>query len=56
MCDGEPEMMPPCWGGSDDTIDGAGAGLSNLVLVGMMEHLQSGHVEFDCSQLCMHSK
>ena len=48
MCDEEPET-PPCRVGSD--IIG-GAGLRNLV-EGMMEHLQSGHVEFDCSQLLM---
>ena len=52
MCDGKPEVTPPCWGGSDSETIG-GAGLRNLA-VGMMEHLQSGHVEFDCSQLCMH--
>lgn len=42
-------MIAPCWGGSDDIILIGGAGLRNLV-VGMMEHLQSGQVEFDCSQ------
>lgn len=49
MCDEEPEI-PPCCGGSDIII--GGAGLRNLE-EGMMEHLQSGHVEFDCSQLHM---
>lgn len=48
MCDEEPEI-PPCCGGSE--IIG-GAELRNLI-EGIIEHLQSGHVEFDSSQLLM---
>jgi len=48
MCDEEVEVPP--WCGGSDTI--VGAGLRNLV-EGMMQHLQSGHVEFDCNQLHM---
>lgn len=42
-------IAPCCWGGSVDIMLIGGAGLRNLV-VGMMEHLQSGQVLFDCSQ------
>lgn len=55
VCNGESEKIAPCWGGSDIILIG-GAGLMNLVVVGMMEHLQSGQVEFDCSQWCIQSK
>lgn len=48
MCDEEPEI-PPCCGESDTIGEGV---LRNLV-EGVMQHLQSGHVEFDCNQLHM---
>jgi len=52
---GESKLIASWWGGSDIIILIGGAGLRNLVIVGMMEHLQSGQVEFDCSQWCMQS-
>lgn len=57
ICNGESETIALCWGGGSDSeiiILIGGAGLRNLV-VGMMEHLQSGQVEFDCSQWCIQS-
>lgn len=56
ICNGESELIGPWWGVSDIIILIGGCGLRNLlVVVGMMEHLQSGQVEFDCSQWCMQS-
>jgi len=55
FCNGESKLIASWWGGSDIIILIGGAGLRNLVIVGMMEHLQSGQVEFDCSQWCMQS-
>jgi len=52
---GESKLIASWWGGSDIIILIGGAGLRNFVIVGMMEHLQSGQVEFDCSQWCMQS-
>jgi len=49
VCNGECEKIAPCWGGSDIILI-EGVGLMNLGVVGMMEHLQSGQVEFDSSQ------
>jgi hypothetical protein len=50
ICNGESELIGLWCGGSDIIILIGGAGLRNFVVVGMMEHLQSGQVEFDCSQ------
>lgn len=55
ICNGESESIGPWCGGSDIIILIGGGGLRNLVVVGMMEHLQSGQVEFVCSQWCMQS-
>lgn len=55
ICNGESELIGPWCGGSDIITLIGGGGSRNLVVLGMMEHLQSGQVEFVCSQWCMQS-